>query len=70
MDRNYCFRRKRHSYAACDGALAASKYIMSKKQNKTKLTNLRDNKHIPVFKKSPQTCQRKLFVLNLSPELV
>ena len=25
MDRNYCFRRKRHSYAACDAALAASK---------------------------------------------
>ena len=24
MDRNYCFRRKRHSYAACDAALAAS----------------------------------------------
>ena len=27
MDRNYCFRRKRHSYAACDAALAASIYI-------------------------------------------
>ena len=27
MDRNYCFRRKRHSYAACDAALAASYYI-------------------------------------------
>ena len=24
MYRNYCFRRKRHSYAACDAALAAS----------------------------------------------
>ena len=24
MHRNYCFRRKRHSYAACDAALAAS----------------------------------------------
>ena len=23
MDRNYCFRRKRHSYAACDAALEA-----------------------------------------------
>ena len=28
MDRNYCFRRKRHSYAACDAALAASLYII------------------------------------------
>ena len=28
MDRNYCFRRKRHSYAACDAALAASIYII------------------------------------------
>ena len=27
MDRNYCFRGKRHSYAACDAALAASKDI-------------------------------------------
>ena len=27
MDRNYCFRRKRHSYAAFDAALAASIYI-------------------------------------------
>ena len=27
MDRNYCFRRKRHTYAACDAALAASIYI-------------------------------------------
>ena len=27
MDRNYYFRRKRHSYAACDAALAASNYI-------------------------------------------
>ena len=26
MDSNYCFRRKRHSYAACDAALAASLY--------------------------------------------
>ena len=24
MDRNYCFRRKRHSYPACDAAFAAS----------------------------------------------
>ena len=30
MDRNYCFRRKRHSYAACDAALAASIYISMK----------------------------------------
>ena len=29
MGRNYCFRRKRHSYAACDAALAASLYIKS-----------------------------------------
>ena len=28
MDRNYCFRCKRHSYAACDAALAASLYIL------------------------------------------
>ena len=28
MDRNYCFRRKRQSYAACDAALAASIYII------------------------------------------
>ena len=28
MDRNYCFRRKRHSYAACDAPLAASIYII------------------------------------------
>ena len=28
MDRNYCFRRKRHSYAACDAALAASHNIL------------------------------------------
>ena len=28
MDRNYCFRRKRHSYAACDAALAASVFIL------------------------------------------
>ena len=28
MHRNYCFRRKRHSYTACDAALVAStKYI-------------------------------------------
>ena len=26
MDRNYCFRHKRHSYAACDAALVASIY--------------------------------------------
>ena len=25
---NYCFRRKRHSYAACDAALAASLIII------------------------------------------
>ena len=30
MDRNYCFRRKRHSYAACDAALAASLYYNSR----------------------------------------
>ena len=24
MHHNYCFRRKQHSYAACDAALAAS----------------------------------------------
>ena len=29
MHRNYCFRRKRHSYAACDAALAASIYSSS-----------------------------------------
>ena len=29
MDRN-CFRRKRHSYAACDAALAASLYYNSR----------------------------------------
>ena len=29
MDRNYYFRRKRHTYAACDAALAASRYIIS-----------------------------------------
>ena len=28
MDRNYCFRRKLHFYAACDAALAASLSIM------------------------------------------
>ena len=36
MDRNYCFRRKRHSYAACDAALAASiliKYVLIEKKN-------------------------------------
>ena len=27
MDRNYCFRHRRHSYAACDAALAASNFI-------------------------------------------
>ena len=27
MHRNYCFRRKQHSYAACDAALAASLFL-------------------------------------------
>ena len=26
---NYCFRRKLHSYAACDAALAASLYYIT-----------------------------------------
>ena len=30
MNRKYCFRRKRHSYAACDAALAASLYYNSR----------------------------------------
>ena len=34
MDRNYCFRRKRHSYAACDAALAASSSIMKMEAEK------------------------------------
>ena len=29
MHRNYCFRHKRHSYAACDAALAASMIILN-----------------------------------------
>ena len=27
MHRNYCFRRKQHSYVTCDAALAASLFI-------------------------------------------
>ena len=34
MHHNYCFRRKQHSYAACDAALAASIFLRTKLVNK------------------------------------